>query len=109
MTSQRQPIRPAIWTAALLALNLAADAAAQTATVELDAREAPRHVLHVHLVLPAQPDPLTLLYPKWIPGEHGPTGSLNGVVGLRFRSQGRELEWRRDPLDMFTFHLEVPG
>src|SRR5262245_11127057 len=109
MMRNRQAIRPAIGTAVLLALNLAGTAAAQTATVELDAREAPRHVLHAHLVLPAQPGPLTLLYPKWIPGEHGPTGPLNGVVGLRFRSGGRELEWRRDPLDMFTFHLQVPA
>ncbi|HEV8580410.1 MAG TPA: M61 family peptidase [Thermoanaerobaculia bacterium] len=106
--NKRYAMWPALCAAILLALNLGA-AAAQPITVELDAREAPRHVLHAHLVLPAQPGPLTLLYPKWIPGEHGPTGPLNGVVGLRFRSQGRELEWRRDPLDMFTFHLEVPA
>lgn len=106
--SQRQPIRAALWGAALLVLNLAA-AAAQTATVELDAREAPRRVLHAHLVLPAQPGPLTLLYPKWIPGEHGPSGPLNGVVGLRFTSQGREIPWQRDVMDMFTFRLVVPA
>ncbi|HEY7215943.1 MAG TPA: M61 family peptidase [Thermoanaerobaculia bacterium] len=107
--TERKPIRASLWTAALLALALAAGAAAQTATVELDAREAPRHVLHAHMVLPAQPGPLTLLYPKWIPGEHGPTGPLNGVVNLRFHSQGRELAWRRDPLEMFAFKLEVPA
>jgi len=107
--SKRQSSRPALYLAMLLALNLAAAAAAQTVTVELDAREAPRHVLHAHLVLPAQPGPLTLLYPKWIPGEHGPTGPLNGVVGLRFKGQGRELEWRRDPQEMFAFHLDVPA
>jgi predicted metalloprotease with PDZ domain len=107
--SQRQPIRRALFAAILLALGLAAAAAAQTATVDLDARQAPRHVLHAHLVLPAQPGPLALLYPKWIPGEHGPTGPLNGVVGLHFTSQGHELAWRRDPLDMFTFRLEVPA
>jgi predicted metalloprotease with PDZ domain len=107
--TERKPIRASLWTTTLLALTLAVGAAAQTATVELDAREAPRHVLHAHMVLPAQPGPLTLLYPKWIPGEHGPTGPLNGVVNLRFRSQGRELEWRRDPLEMFAFKLEVPA
>ncbi|HEX9943345.1 MAG TPA: M61 family peptidase [Thermoanaerobaculia bacterium] len=109
--SRRQPVRAALWGAALLALNLstAMAAAAQTATVELDAREAPRHVLHAHLVIPAQPGALALLYPKWIPGEHGPTGPLNGVVAMRFKAQGRELAWRRDPLDMFTLRLEVPA
>jgi predicted metalloprotease with PDZ domain len=107
--SKWQPIRPALYAAVLLAFNLAAAAAAQTATVELDAREAPRHVLHAHLVVPARPGPLTLVYPKWIPGEHGPTGPLNGVVGLHFKSQGQELEWHRDPLEMFAFHLDVPA
>ena len=100
-------IRAALWGVAFLTFNFAA--AAQTATVELDAREAPRRVLHAHLVLPAQPGPLTLLYPKWIPGEHGPSGPLNGLVGVRFSSQGRELPWQRDPLDMYTFRLEVPA
>jgi predicted metalloprotease with PDZ domain len=106
--SRRQAIRAALWGAALLALNLTV-ALAQTATVELDAREAPRLVLHAHLVIPAQPGPLTLLYPKWIPGEHGPTGTLNGVVALHFKAQGREIEWQRDPIDMFALRLEVPG
>jgi predicted metalloprotease with PDZ domain len=109
--SRRLPIRAAATGAALLVFNLltATVAAAQTATVELDAREAPRLVLHAHLTIPAQPGPLTLLYPKWIPGEHGPTGPLNGVVGLHFKAQGRELEWHRDPVDMFAFRLEVPA
>jgi predicted metalloprotease with PDZ domain len=109
--SRPQPYRAALRGAALLALSLpvATAAAAQTATLELDARDAPRRVLHAHLVLPAKPGPLILLYPKWIPGEHGPTGPINSVVGLRFKALGRELGWRRDPVDAYTFHLEVPA
>jgi predicted metalloprotease with PDZ domain len=50
-----------------------------------------------------------LLYPKWIPGEHGPTGPINDLVGLQMTATGKTIEWRRDAEDMFTFHLEVPA
>ncbi|PYV08537.1 MAG: hypothetical protein DMG07_25500, partial [Acidobacteria bacterium] len=45
----------------------AAFAAAQNraVTVEVDAREAPRKIFHARLSIPAQPGPMTLLYPKW--------------------------------------------
>ncbi len=102
-----QPIRTALLGAALLAA-IAAAAAAQVATVELDAREAPQRLLHARLSIPASPGPLTLLYPQYIPGEHRGSGPINGVAGLRFTAGGREIAWRRDDLDMFTFRLEVP-
>jgi predicted metalloprotease with PDZ domain len=102
-----QPIRTAVLSAALL-VGGAAPLLAQVITVDLDAREAPRHVLHSRLVIPAAPGPLTLLYPQWIPGEHRGSGPINGVVGLRFTAGGREIAWRRDAVDMFTFRLEVP-
>jgi predicted metalloprotease with PDZ domain len=76
--------------------------------LQLDARDAPQNLLHAHLVLPAKPGALTLVYPRWVPGEHGPTGPLNGVVGLRMAAGGRPLEWRRDDVDMYAFHCTVP-
>lgn len=103
-----QPIRTALLGAALLAGNLAS-ARAQVITVELDAREAPRRILHARLVIPAEAGPLTLLYPQYIPGEHRGSGPINGVTGLTFSAGGRELPWRRDDEDMFTFRLEVPA
>jgi predicted metalloprotease with PDZ domain len=75
----------------------------------VDAREAPRHLLHGRLILPVTPGPLTLLYPKWLPGEHSPNGPINAFVGLHFTVKGRTLPWRRDPDDPFAFHLEVPA
>ncbi len=102
-----QPIRRAVLAAMLLAAA-AGQARAQAVTVELDAREAPRHLLHSRLVIPAAPGPLTLLYPQWIPGEHRGSGPINGIVGLRFTAGGQEIPWRRDGEDMFTFRLEVP-
>ena len=77
-------------------------------SLSLDATDAPRHVLHAKLRIPASPGPLSLLYPKWIPGEHGPTGPLQDLVGLHFRAGGQELAWRRDDVEMFEFHLTVP-
>src|ERR671939_2108999 len=70
----------------------------------LDATEAPRRVLHARLTIPAQPGPLTLYYPKWIPGEHGPTGPIRDLAALKFRAGGKPLAWRRDDEDLYAFH-----
>ena len=66
----------------------AASLLAAPITIRVDATEAPMHVLHAHLMIPASPGPLALFYPKWIPGEHGPTGPINGLSGLRFSANG---------------------
>jgi predicted metalloprotease with PDZ domain len=52
---------------------------------------------------------LTLYYPKWIPGEHSPDGPINDLAGLKFTAGGQTLRWRRDTLDGFTFHVQVPA
>ncbi|MBL0312000.1 MAG: M61 family metallopeptidase [Holophagaceae bacterium] len=77
-------------------------------SILLDATAAPRHVLHAKLSIPAQPGALTLLYPQWIPGEHGPTGPVTDLVNLRFTANGRTLAWKRDLVNMYALHLEVP-
>jgi predicted metalloprotease with PDZ domain len=78
-------------------------------TLGVDAREAPRRILHARLVIPAAAGPLTLLYPQWIPGEHRPSGPIVNLVGLKFSAAGKPLRWRRDDVDMFAFHCEVPA
>src|SRR4029077_16661690 len=57
---------------------------------------------------PASPGDLTLYYPKWIPGEHAPDGPVVDLAGLKFTAAGNTLKWRRDLLDGFTIHVEVP-
>ncbi len=52
---------------------------------------------------------LTLVYPKWLPGEHGPTGPITDLVGLEFSAGGARLPWSRDAVDMYAFHLDVPA
>lgn len=82
---------------------------APTITIAMDATEAPRKMFHARLTIPATAGTLTLYYPKWIPGEHGPTGPIQDLAGLKFTAGGKELKWRRDLVDGWTFHVEVPA
>ncbi|MDT5293563.1 MAG: hypothetical protein QOJ76_443, partial [Acidobacteriota bacterium] len=82
--------------------------AAQAVRLSVDATDAPRKLLRATEVIPAQPGPLTLYYPEWIPGEHGPTGPIINLSGLKFTAGGKTLQWRRDPVDMYAFHIDVP-
>jgi len=77
--------------------------------VAVDLREAPHRIFHARLTIHAAPGPLTLVYPKWIPGEHSPTGPITDLAGLKFTAAGKPLAWRRDDVDMYAFHLEVPA
>jgi predicted metalloprotease with PDZ domain len=77
--------------------------------VEVDLRDAPRHIFHSKLTFAVKPGPLSLLYPEWIPGEHGPTGPISQMAGLKLTAGGKALAWRRDDVNMFAFHLEVPA
>ena len=76
--------------------------------IALDLSDAPRKILHAHLKIPVHPGPLTLDLPQWIPGEHSPTGPIDNFTGLIFTASGAQLQWRRDEVNMFAFHLEVP-
>jgi predicted metalloprotease with PDZ domain len=77
-------------------------------TLALDARETPRKLLHVRETLNVTPGPLTLVYPKWVPGEHSPDGPIDDLVGLNFTAAGRSLPWHRDGVDLFAFHVDIP-
>ena len=80
-----------------------------TVTLSVDASTAPRKIFHATLKIPASPGDLTLYYPKWIPGEHAPDGPVVNLAGLKFSAGGKTLQWRRDTLDSFTLHVEVPS
>lgn len=76
--------------------------------VNVDARDAPHRLIHVQLRIPASPGPITLLYPQWIQGEHGPTGPIADVVSLKFRANNKTVAWRRDSVNLYAFHLTIP-
>ena len=84
--------------------------AAESAAIELDVdtRDVQRGIQHAHLMLPATAGEMSVVYPKWIQGEHGPTGPIVQVTGLKFTAGDRTLVWTRDPLDAFRFRVSVP-
>ena len=84
-------------------------ATAPTVTIFVDATTAPRKIFHAKLKFPASAGDLTLYYPKWIPGEHAPDGPVIDLAGLKFSAGGKTLQWRRDLLDGFTIHVDVPA
>jgi predicted metalloprotease with PDZ domain len=81
---------------------------AQPIHVAVDATNAGQKILHTHLEIPVQPGPLTLYYPEWIPGEHMPDGPIIQMAGLKFSGAGKSIPWRRDLVEMFSIHLDVP-
>jgi predicted metalloprotease with PDZ domain len=89
----------AVWSQAVRASDL---------TVKLDARDITRGRVHTELTMAVKPGPLTLVYAKWIPGDHGPTGPLGSIIGLEIKANGERLSWSRDPLDMYALRIKVP-
>ena len=77
-------------------------------TLAVDVRETPRKLLHARETMSVTPGALTLVYPKWLPGEHAPDGPIVDLVALKVSAGGRPLAWRRDPLDLYAFHIDVP-
>ena len=55
----------------------------------VDATQTPQKMLHANLVIPVKPGPLTIYYPKWIPGNHSPSGPISSLTGLHFRRTGK--------------------
>jgi hypothetical protein len=93
----------------LLLVVVAASVSAQTIRLSVDATDAPHKRLHAHLVIPAHAGAMTLDYPEWIPGEHGPTGPVVNLTGLNFTANGTTVRWTRDPVNMYAFHVDVPN
>jgi len=81
-----------------------------TLRIEIDASDTSRGIYRVTETIPvAGPGPLTLLYPQWLPGNHAPRGPINSIAGIRITAGGRPVEWRRDPADVYAFHVDVPA
>jgi len=81
-----------------------------TIRLEVDATDNVRHIYRVHETIPvASTGPITLFYPRWLPGTHAPTGRIDQLAGLAIRANGTRLDWSRDPLDVFAFHVKVPA
>ncbi|MFI4920628.1 MAG: M61 family metallopeptidase [Gammaproteobacteria bacterium] len=82
--------------------------AADSISLQVDLRDAPRHLFHIHETLPVKAGALTLYYPKWIPGEHSPSGPVENLAGIQFTAGGKPVSWRHDLVDMYAIHISVP-
>ncbi len=77
--------------------------------LSVDATNIEQHIVQITETIPVPPgSPLTLLYPKWLPGNHGPTGPLPSLAGLVVTADGKPAAWQRDGVDMGAFHVAVP-
>ncbi len=71
--------------------------------------DAPRNIYHAHLQIPVHAGETDLVFPKWIPGNHRPSGPIGGLTGIRVEAAGHPLAWQRDPVEMYEFHVTVPA
>ncbi|EKU84677.1 M61 family metallopeptidase [Massilia timonae] len=79
-----------------------------TIALHVDASNLSQQIFSMRLSMPAQAGPMTLLYPQWAPGNHGPNIPLTQLAGLKFSAGGKPLEWTRDPVQVHAFHVTVP-
>jgi predicted metalloprotease with PDZ domain len=92
--------------AAPLATSLAAQD--HPMTIILDETRAPLGVAYTKMTIPVKPGPFTVVYPQWIPGEHGPTGPLHDLSELTISANGKPISWSRDQVNLYAFHFVVP-
>ena len=111
MTSSCKPARgrPLCRWLALSALFAApAGSAAAPIMLDVDTRDVQHGIQHAHVTLPATSGAMGVVYPKWIQGEHSPSGPIVQLTGLKFVAGARTLAWTRDPLDPWRFRVSVP-
>ncbi len=81
-----------------------------TITLDIDATNTQQGIFSVKETIPVtKSGHMVLLYPKWLPGKHGPRGEIEKLAGLQIRANGKRVEWKRDPVDVFAFHIDVPA
>lgn len=80
-----------------------------TIRLEVDATDTTQRIFRVKETIPvAAPGPLTLMMPAWLPGNHAPRGQIEKLTGLTFTANGQPVTWKRDPLNVYAFQIDVP-
>ena len=81
-----------------------------TMALKIDASDVTRGIWRVEQRIPVPTaGAMTLLFPKWLPGNHGPRGEISKLAGLVITAAGKELVWKRDEIDVYAFHITVPA
>ncbi|MGZ9113550.1 MAG: M61 family metallopeptidase, partial [Brevundimonas sp.] len=79
-------------------------------TLDMDATDIDRRIVSVKQIIPVTgPGPLILLYPQWIPGNHGPVGPVDDIGDLRITANGQPLRWVRNTAHTNAYEVEVPA
>ncbi len=79
-----------------------------TIALNVDMTDVTRRIVNVHETIPVDSGKLTLLYPQWLPGEHSPTGPISKLGGLVVTANGQRIDWVRDRVNVYAFHIPVP-
>ncbi|SDA36752.1 M61 family metallopeptidase [Sphingomonas sp. NFR15] len=80
-----------------------------TVTLDIDATDTRRGIFTTHETISGvSAGHMVLLFPKWLPGSHSPTGQIDKLAGLHISANGQEIAWTRDPVDVYAFHIDVP-
>jgi predicted metalloprotease with PDZ domain len=80
-----------------------------TIALKVDATDVVHGIFRSTETIPVTAGPLTLLFPKWLPGNHSPSGVIDKMAGLVITANGKPIPWKRDLIDVFAFHLDVPA
>jgi predicted metalloprotease with PDZ domain len=75
--------------------------------LSVDATDPIRRIVRVHESISGITAETVLLYPKWLPGTHSPEGTIERVAGLRVTAQGANVNWTRDPVDVYAFRIHA--
>ncbi|HZQ95537.1 MAG TPA: hypothetical protein VFA67_11045 [Candidatus Sulfotelmatobacter sp.] len=113
-STRQDTMSPGFRVALLIVIGLVSPAilfASNQSAISLyvDASDSARKLFHSELAIPVRPGPLTLVYPRWgIPTYEFPAALLNNIVRLKMSGNGQTIEWKRDLVDKFSFHVVVP-
>lgn len=78
--------------------------------LSVDATDIERHIFNIREIVPVSAgESIVLLYPQWLPGNHSPSGRVDELAGLMIYANGARVQWMRDPVDVFAFHVNVPA
>ncbi len=79
-------------------------------TLKVDATNIDQAIFNITQTIPVQKaGPMVLLFPQWLPGAHAPRGKIDKLAGLKIYADGKLIEWKRDKIDVFAFHINVPS
>ena len=97
------------WVLVLVSSLSNAQSSTPSIRLHVDLTDAPRNIYHAQLQIPVRTGDLSLVFPKWIPGNHRPSGPIGALTGIRMEGGGRAVTWQRDSIDMYQLHVTVPS